>query len=82
MTYKPTYTKEEIDELINWFDTHKYEHELDLGHGLYISDITKTIPPMCNIARTKYENRSFSGQIQMLFNIREELIKQGKVIEQ
>lgn len=81
MTYKPTYTQEEVEELVNWFDTHKYENELDLGQGIHIVDMKTTIPPMRNIALTKYNNRTFSGQIQLLFRIREEIIKQGKVIE-
>ncbi|MCH5174937.1 MAG: hypothetical protein J1F40_03530 [Prevotellaceae bacterium] len=81
MDYKPTYTKEEVDELLNWFDTHKYERELDLGHGLRISDVSATLTPMRNIALAKHDNRTFSGQIQLLFRIREELIKQGKVTE-
>lgn len=81
MTYKPTYTKEEVEELVKWFDTHKYEKEVDLGHGIFIRDIQTALPPMRNIALAKYENRCFSGQIQLLFRIREELIKQGKVTE-
>ena len=81
MTYKPTYTKEEVEELVNWFDTHKYENGLDLGQGIYIGNISATLIPMRNIALNKYDNRTFSGQIQILFRIREELIKQGKVIE-
>lgn len=81
MTYKPTYTKEEVEELVNWFDTHEYENEVDLGHGICVSDISTTIVPMRNIALKKFDNRSFSGQIQLLFRIKEELIKQGKVKE-
>lgn len=81
MTYKSTYTKEEVEELVNWFDTHTYENEIDLGKGIHIVDMKTAITPMRNIALTKYNNRSFSGQIQMFFRIREELIKQGKVTE-
>ena len=81
MNYKTTYTKEDVDELLKWFDTHKYDRELDLGHGLYISDVNVTLPPMRDIALTQYDNRTFSGQIRLLFKIREELIKQGKVVE-
>ena len=79
MKYKPTYTKEEADELVRWFETHTFEKELDMGHGLYISDIEMTLPPMLHIVRTKYDNRTFSGQIHMAYKIREELIRQNKV---
>ena len=75
MEYKPTYTKEEVAELENWFATHTFEKELDMGDGIYIEDVQTTIVPMLNVARTKYENRNFSGQICFLFKMREELLK-------
>ena len=79
MEYKPTYTKEEVAELENWFATHTFEKELDMGDGIYIEDVQTTIVPMLNVARTKYENRNSSGQICFLFKMREELLKQNKV---
>ena len=81
MDYKSAYTKEEVEELVKWFETHKYANELDLAPGLRIADMQTTLIQMRNIALSKYENRTFSGQIRMFFRIREELIKQGKVIE-
>ena len=79
MEYKPTYTKEDADELVKWFETHTYDTELDMGGGLYIADLRNTLPQMLHIVRTKYDNRTFSGQIHLTFKIREELIKQNKV---
>ena len=79
MEYKPTYTKEDVAELENWFATHTFEKELDMGDGIYIEDVQTTIVPMLNVARTKYENRNFSGQICFLFKMREELLKQNEV---
>jgi hypothetical protein len=79
MEYKPTYTKEEVAELENWFATHTFEKELDMGGGIYIDDVQMAIGPMLHIARTKYDNRNFSGQIHHLFMMREELLKQNKV---
>ncbi|MDE5550684.1 MAG: hypothetical protein K2I99_04955 [Bacteroidaceae bacterium] len=79
MEYKPTYTKEEILELRHWFDTHTYEKELDMGGGIFIPDVKKTLIPMFMTAMQHYENKTFSGQIRQLFRIREELIKQNKV---
>ena len=79
MEYKPTYTKEEVAELENWFATHTFEKELDMGDGIYIEDVQTTIVPMLNVARPKYENRNFSEQICFLFKMREELLKQNKV---
>ena len=74
MEYKTTYTKAEIEELVNWFATHTFEKELDLGGGLYIKNLDETIPPMLHVAQTKYDNKTFSGQIHQLFRIREALL--------
>lgn len=80
MEYKTSYTKEEVEELANWFATHNFEKELDMGSGIYIEDLQTALPPMLHIVRNKYGNRTFSGQIHLAFRIREELIKQNKVI--
>ena len=80
MEYKSSFTQEETEELISWFNTHQFEKEVDLGQGIVVKDLNKALPPLLHIAKTKYENTCFSGQIFILFRIREELIKQGKVI--
>ena len=79
MEYKTSYTKEEVDELLNWFSTHEFEGELDMGGGIKIPDVKVALPPMLYIVREKYEYRTFSGQIHKAFRIREELIRQNKV---
>lgn len=79
MEYKTTYTQEEVNELTQWFEDHVYEGEVDLGHGLFISNVKSTIAPILHIAQKKRENRTFSGQIALAFRIKEELIRQGKV---
>ena len=79
MEFKPKYTKEEVDELVNWFTTHTFEHELDVGGGIYIQDVQMAVKAMIRIAQTKYQNTTFAGQIYLLFRMRDELIKQNKV---
>lgn len=81
MEYKTSYTKEEVDDLVQWFSTHEFENQIDLGSGINIPDLKKTLPNMLHIAQTKHENRTFSGQVNLAFRIRDELIKQGKVKE-
>lgn len=80
--YQPVYTKEEIDELVNWFETHRYEQDIELGQGIHIRQLDTTLKQFCFIARNQYSNRTFSGPIHTLFRIREELIKQNKVIQE
>ncbi len=80
MEYKPTYTKEEIEEVIAWFQTHQCEQDIDMGGGIHIRELSKTLEQLFHIARTQHENRVFSGQIYFLFRIRDELLKQNNVI--
>lgn len=79
MEYQTSFTKEEIDELAQWFATHECEQEIDLGNGIHINHLDETLKPMLHIARMKHDNRAFSGQIHVLFKIKEELLKQNKV---
>lgn len=81
MDYKRQFTKEEVAELVNWFKERKFEQDLDLGSGIHITELDKTITQFSHLAANNYENPVFSGPITMLFRIREELIKQGKIIE-
>lgn len=79
MEYKATYNKEEVEELIEWFRTHEYENEVDLGEGQRINDIKKCVNALTHTTLTQHTNTTFSGSICNLFRIREELIKQGKI---
>ncbi|MCM1311327.1 MAG: hypothetical protein NC206_07200 [Bacteroides sp.] len=81
MEYKSRYTKEEAEELVKWFESHKYENELKIDKAQHITDLKKSLTQFTYIALTQYDNPNFSGFISNLFKIREELIKQGKVIE-
>lgn len=79
MEYKATYTKEEVDELMEWFSNNEYENAVDIGHGQHIMDVKKCVNALRHTTTTQYTNSTFSGSICVLFKIREELIKQGKV---
>jgi hypothetical protein len=77
MKYKRTYTKQEAEALIQWFDQHKSEQVVDMGHGLVIRDIAKLVAQSRNVVLKKYDNPTYSGQIQLLFNLQEQMIKSG-----
>ena len=79
MEYKATYTKEEVEELMEWFNTHEYENEVDLGEGQLIKDVKKCAKALSHTTLTQHSNTTFSGSICNLFRIREELIKQNKI---
>ena len=75
MTYKKTYTVEDIKELYEWFDTHGYPSSLDLGHGVVVKDIQLLVEKMRDIALKKHDNPTFSGQINFLYLVRDEIIR-------
>jgi hypothetical protein len=79
MEFKKTYTKEEIGELAKWFETHEYEDEVVFGEGMRATNLRTNIQRMMTMAWEQHENPCFAGQIWNIFNIREALIKQGKV---
>lgn len=64
---------------MQWFDTHRCDKELDLGHGLVVRDIKKLTDQSRNIVLHKYDSPTYSGQIQLLFHLQDEMIKQGLV---
>ncbi|MCH5177469.1 MAG: hypothetical protein J1F25_05550 [Prevotellaceae bacterium] len=74
--FKPTYTKEEIDELVAWIDATQPTGSIDLGEGMYISDIKLFCSRMRTIALTRYNNSAYGGQICVLVNLRKEWDKQ------
>ena len=79
MDYKRTYTKDEAEELIHWFETHECEQDIDIGQRVHIKNLSLALKQLFHVARTQYNNPSFSGQINLLGRIKDALIEQGKV---
>ena len=70
-TYKRTYTKAEVQELIAWIDATQPKGEMDLGHGVFIKDLEKFAKQVRFIAQNKYANPTFSGQISLMMDVKE-----------
>ncbi len=77
--YKPTYTKEEVEELLHWFDSNTYDNEVNIGSGQHVNDVKKCVNMLRYTAIERHNNTTFSGPISVLFTIKESLIEQGKV---
>ncbi|MBQ9364088.1 MAG: hypothetical protein IJT97_11845 [Bacteroidaceae bacterium] len=71
MTYKRTYTKEDVKALYDWYDATQPQSTLDLGHGLKVLDVRELFDNSRKIALEKYDNPTYSGQIQLLFRVQE-----------
>lgn len=79
MEYKPTYTEDDIKELKEWFSSHEYENEIDMGLGIKVLDIKLFVENSMNVVTKYHKNATYSGIIYKLFLLREALIQQGKV---
>ncbi len=71
--YKRTYTKEEADDLVRWIEQTKPSGEIDLGDGVFIRDLKKFSDQVKHIAKEKYDNPTFSGQIGLMMDVRTKL---------
>ena len=73
MEFKPTYTKKEVKELVDWFENNEYPHSINLGGRIKIDDMAKTVKQLSHLALTQHDNRNSCGPIAMLFQIREKI---------
>jgi hypothetical protein len=71
MNYKRTYTQEEVKALYDWYDSTKPQGAFDMGHGLKVFNVSELFENSRHIAMEKYDNPTYSGQIQLLFKVQE-----------
>ena len=72
-TYKRTYTKEEAEDLVRWIEQTNPSGEIDLGDGVFIHDLKKFSDQVKHIAKEKYNNPTFSGQLGLMMDVRSKL---------
>ena len=80
MEYKAKYTNEELNELFQWFESHKYENQVELGFGEKVVDVKHCVTNMITNIKSNPHHVTFSGLAYKLFCIREALIEQNKVL--
>lgn len=66
--FKPTYTKEEADEMVKWINEHHPTGSFDLGEGVLISDVALFCQRMKTIIQRGYNNPAYAGQICVFVN--------------
>ena len=75
MEYKKIYTPEELDDLTQWI-TEKMPlmpESLQVDEATYIADLKTTAGYYLEIIELHRENRTYGGQIRLLFKVRERL---------
>ncbi len=77
MQYKKHFTTEELNEILEWFDTNrnKLPNSLKLDNATYIKDFKRTLQLYYDIAREHRDNPTYSGQIYHLFQMKEAVLK-------
>ena len=76
MKYKRSYTEEDVKTLYGWYDSTRPKGEIDMGHGLYVADIETLFDNSRKAVMEKFDNVTYSGQIQLLFRVQEAWQKQ------
>lgn len=73
MEYKKLFTKEELKEIVEWFESHwdKLPESLYMDKATYLSDFKRTVRLYYDIAKEHGENPTYSGQIFQLFKMRD-----------
>lgn len=77
MAFKPTYTKEDSEELLRWIDTNPTGH-VDLGHGVKIKHIEYYLKNAVGTIKKQYDNPSYSGFFYDLFRVKDEYEKMSQ----
>lgn len=73
MQFKKTYTAEEVDEVIRWFEDHmdSLPETVQLDVATRITDFPRTVRLYFDIARLHHDNPTYAGQVLHLFRMRE-----------
>lgn len=75
--YKKQYTKEEVEEAIDWLNNHvsEFPKTLTLSDAIVVEDLPRTLKSLIFSAKSNYRNVNFSGLICQMFAIKENLEK-------
>ena len=71
--FKPTYSKETSEEILQWMDGCTEKGPVDLGGGIVIEDIQLFFKNMRIIVEKNYDSDFFSGQMEVIINLKQKL---------
>lgn len=79
MIYKKNYSKEELQELAHWYETHRsgFPKTFDTDAATHYADMQHSTDYILNILNESGENPTFSGQVFMFFSLRDALTEAG-----
>ena len=79
MEFKSHYTKEEIEEAEAWLQERwdKLPSDFQLDEATKITDLKRTLENLIHIAKELHHNPTYTGQIILLFKIKDKLQEDG-----
>lgn len=82
-TFKPSYTSEEKDELVTWFEERmeRLPQTLQMDDCMSTKDLPRTVRSYIKLFKTNRTNVEFSGYIAHLFMMREALRRDNPDID-
>ena len=75
MEYKDEYTKQEVEELVAWFEAHEHElpQSMQIDDSAFSADLKKTVRIFMEQSLMYWENPTFNGTIRMLYLIKSKI---------
>ena len=79
MDYKSIFSKEELNELTDWFNERKDKlpETLQVDDAIFVKDLRQTVDYYLRLVELYHDKRAFSGQLYLLERIRKKLIELG-----
>lgn len=67
------YTREELNALEEWFNTHELPKELQLNKSTFIPNVSETVRRLLIQSKIYVDNSKMQGSIQILQDLKEKL---------
>ena len=79
MDYKSIFSKEELNELTDWFNERKDKlpETLQVDDATFVKDLRQTVDYYLRLVELYHDKRAFSGQLYFLERIRKKMIELG-----
>lgn len=73
MEYKDSYTSDEVQGLVDWFEGKELPKAMRIDEATCSSNLPLTVESLCLQALLHYENTTFNNSIRLLYKIKEKL---------
>ena len=77
MEYKPKYSKDEIERLVAWMDSHmdRFPQEIEIDNCSSSMNPQYTYLSLRELVTSRYDNITYSSYIKMVYDMRDAIAK-------